>query len=188
MTTNAAATVSPTATACHLLHNENVVACDVILDSLDREHVFAVAHGEDPQDKSMSFTISSDRITIVVHEPTTMPELDWKPEFELNLPLIEIVTRDATGERLLYSLGTRRELEPQIGVTRSGSDTDLTISINFDGSSTTALAPPDGSYCHLSWSVSSCPRSLRFASAVAPAGTEAAKIPLVYKPTRQDYQ
>jgi hypothetical protein len=69
-------------------------------------------------------------------------------------------------------------------VTRSGSDTDLIVGINFDGNTTTALPPPDCAYYELRWSVNSSSRSLRFAPAAAAEGSST--VPLILRPKRLD--
>jgi hypothetical protein len=133
----------------------------------------------------VSFTFSNDKITIFVPDPADLV-LESRTEIEVNMPLIEVVASYSTHQKLACRLGFGRTLMPPTAVTRSGLDTDLIIGINFDGSSTTALPPPDGAYCQLSWRVNSNPRSLRFATAAATAA--ASHPPLIVKPKRHDYQ
>src|SRR5690606_31019380 len=145
--------------------NLKEVSSYVILNTLDpSKDVFTVAPIKEPLDPSMSFTVARHGITIILHDAVGVTV---KPGLELNLPRMVIKSRDSLGKELVvYEFDSGRDLAPPIPVTRSGSDTDLIIGINIDGSTTTALPPLDG-YGLVSWYVDSKPRSLRFAAAAA---------------------
>jgi hypothetical protein len=182
MTTLIAYPLTPTVTPCSLLHNRAEVTSYVTLAELDSSRdIFDVARCSDWSDSALSVTFAPEQITITVNEPTTLV-LDSNSELERHLPPLVIMTRNgsscATFRR--FNLGTAK-LEAPIVVTRSGLETDLIIGVNFNGSSTCALPPPEGAYCQLSWRVNSRPRSLRFAAATSSSG-----VPLILRPKRED--
>lgn len=184
MTKTAALPLPLTVTPCRFWHNRNEVASPVILSRLEPEQdLFAVAHHEDPQDVSMSFHIARDGVTLFVYEPQDLT-LRVTSDLERNLPRMSIVARYASHDSVIYRHEVGDLLAPPVAVTRSGSDTDLIIGINFDGSSATALPPPDGAYCQLFWRVNSSLRSLRFAPATA--SNNEPEIPLILRPKREE--
>jgi hypothetical protein len=181
-TKTAAAVTQPlTVTPCRLFHNGNDVTSFVSLDTLDPStDTFAIAQWTNASDASVSFTISREKITLVVHNPENL--VLSPPKLELKLPPLEIRVSNATGETVMQVPGTTN-LFSQGTVTRSGLDTDLIIGINLDGSSSSALPPSDG-YYRLSWQVNGCPRTLEFAG--APAAATSSNGVLILKPKRLD--
>jgi hypothetical protein len=184
MTTKTAArSLSLTAVPCQLWFNQKEVAAQITLDLLKPERDrFTVARLDEPKDIGVSFTIGKHGVDVFVHEPADLV-LDVSPERERNLPRMKIIARHPTHDEVIYHHERDGNLAPPVAVTRSGSDTDLIIGINFDGSSTTALPPPDGAYCELFWRVNSSAHSLHFAAAAA---GEEPEVPLILRPKREE--
>ena len=181
MSTNAALPLLFTPTRCCLLYGATEVAdtAPVMLTTLPGRFPFSVTP-RDVLDVFIDFTISCERITITLYEPT---DLHLKPPTcpAANLPPMVIQTSVAgkLQEFARYNLGKR--LSPKIVVTRCGEDTEPIIGVNVDGSLACPRPPDDSKHWRLTWHVDGRPRSLLF----APAGA-AQKVPLILRPKRED--
>jgi hypothetical protein len=177
MSTQAAFILPLTITPCSLYHNLAKVASSVVFDPRDASpNDFLIARSTDSSDTSLSFTITPERVTILLHEPT---DIVWEVKSTF-LPPMVIAARYGDTIKPLRSFGSGDlSASAQVAATRSGSDIDLIVGIDFTGKETAAV-PPDSAYHRVSWCVDSRARSLRFAVVGSCAG------PLILRPKKED--